>query len=37
MTQINLSMKQKQIRRQREQTPGCQGGGEQEEGWTGGL
>ena len=27
MTQMNLSMKQKQTRRRREQTCGCQGGG----------
>ena len=31
MTQVNLSMKQKQTHRHREQTCGCQGGGE---GWT---
>ena len=28
MTQMNLSMKQKQTHRHREQTCGCQGGGE---------
>ena len=28
MTQMNLSMKQKQIHRHKEQTCGCQGGGE---------
>ena len=28
MTQINLSMKQKQTHRHRDQTCGCQGGGE---------
>ena len=33
MTQINLSMKRKQIHRHREQTCGCQGGG----GGRGGL
>ena len=33
---MNLSMKQKLTHRHREQTGGCQGGGE-EEGWTGNL
>ena len=32
MMQMNLSMKQKQIHRHREQTCGCQGGGEVGEG-----
>ena len=31
-TQMNISMKQKQTHRYREQTCGCQGGGEVEEG-----
>ena len=35
MTQINLSTKQKQTHRHREQTCGCQGGGEVEEVWIG--
>ena len=35
MTQMNFSMKQKKTHRHREQTCGCQGGGEVEEGWTG--
>ena len=34
MTQMNLSMKQEQAHRHREQTCGCQGWGE---GWTGSL
>ena len=34
MTQINLSTKQKQTHGHREQTGGCQGGGE---GWSGKL
>ena len=37
MTQINLSMKQKQTHRHREQTSGCQGGREMGEGWIGSL
>ena len=37
MTQMNLSVKQKQTHRHREQTWGCQGGGETGEGWTGSL
>ena len=35
MTQINLSTKQKQTHRRREQICGCQGGGGEGEGWTG--
>jgi len=34
MTQVNLSVKQKQTCRHREQTCGCQGGGVSEE-WSG--
>ena len=37
MTQTNLSTKQKQTQRHREQTCGCPGGGEVEEEWTGSL
>ena len=37
MTQMNLSTKQKQTHRHREQTYGCQGGGGGEEGWLGSL
>ena len=37
MTQMNISMKQKQTYRYREQTCGCQGGGGVEEGRTGSL
>ena len=37
MTQMNLSMKQKQNHRHREQTGGCQGGMGVGEGWTGSL
>ena len=37
MTQMNLSMKQKQSHGHREQTGGCQGGGEVGEGWSGSL
>ena len=37
MRQINISMKQKQTHRYREQTCGCQGGGGVQEGWTGSL
>ena len=33
MTQINLSMKQKQNHRHREETGGCQGGVKLGEGW----
>ena len=36
VAQMNLSTKQKQTHRQREQTCGCQGGGEGIE-WTGSL
>ena len=36
MTQMNLSMKQKQTQRHREQTCGCQGD-RQGEGWSGSL
>ena len=35
MTQMNLSTKQKQTHRHREQTCGCQVGGVEREGWTG--
>ena len=35
MTQMNLSMKQKQNHGHREQTGGCQGGGGLGEGWSG--
>ena len=35
MTQVNLSTKQKQTHRHREQTCGCQGGGMVGEGWIG--
>ena len=34
---MNLSMKQKQTHKHREQTCGCQGGGWMAEGWTGSL
>ena len=34
---MNLSTKQKQIHRHREQTCGCQGGGKRGVGWTGSL
>ena len=34
---MNLSTKQKQMHRQREQTCGCQGGGELGEEWIGSL
>ena len=34
---MNLSMKQKQTQRHREQTCGCQEGGEAGEGWIGSL
>ena len=34
---MNLSMKQKQTHRHREQTCGWHGGGEEGEGWTGSL
>ena len=34
---MNISLKQKQIHRHREQTCGCQGEGEVREGWTGSL
>ena len=37
MTQVKLSMKQKQIHRHRKQTDGCQGRGGVEEGRTGRL
>ena len=37
MTQMNLSTKQKQTHRHREQTCDCQGGGEEGGGWTGTL
>ena len=37
MTQLNLSMKQKQTHICREQTCGCQGGGGVREGWIGSL
>ena len=37
MTQINLSPKQKQTHRHREQTCGCQGGGGVGERWIGSL
>ena len=37
MTQMNLSVKQKQTNRHREQTCGCQGGWSLEEGWMGSL
>ena len=37
MTQMNLSIKQKQTYRYTEQTCGCQGGGCVGEGWTRGL
>ena len=36
-TQMNVSTKQKQTHRHREQTYGCQGGGEGGEGWIGSL
>ena len=34
---MNLSTKQKQTHRHREQTYGCQGGGGEGEGWTGSV
>ena len=34
---MNLSTKQKQTHRHRDQTCGCQGGGGEREGWTGNL
>ena len=34
---MNLSMNQKQTHKHREQTCGCQGGGELGEGWSGSL
>ena len=34
---MNISRKQTQTHRHREQTCGCQGGGGAEEGWIGGL
>ena len=37
MTQMNLSMKQKQTHRYREQICGCQGGSRGGEGWNGSL
>ena len=37
MTQKNLSTKQKQTHRHREQTYGCQGGRSVGEGWIGSL
>ena len=37
MTQMNLSMKEKQTHRHREQTCGCQGVGGTGEGWIGSL
>ena len=37
MTQMNLSLKEKQTHRHREQTYGCQGGGGVWEEWTGNL
>ena len=37
MTQMNLSTKQKQTHRHKEQTGGCQVGGEVGKGWTGSL
>ena len=37
MAQTKLSMKQQQTRRHKEQTCGCHGGGEVEEGWIGSL
>ena len=37
MTQMNLSMEQKQTHRYREQTCGCQGGRGLGEGWIGSL
>ena len=37
MTQRNLSMKQKQTQRHREQTCGCQGEGRLGKGWIGTL
>ena len=37
MTQMNLSMNQKQTHRHRKQTCGCQGGGRVGEGWIGSL
>ena len=33
MTQMNLSVKQKQTHEHREKSCGCQGGGEEGEGW----
>ena len=37
MTQMNLSAKEKQTHRHREQTWGCQGGGKVGEGYVGSL
>ena len=37
MTQMNLSRKEKQTHRHREQTCGCPGGGGVREGWIGSL
>ena len=37
MTQMKLSTKQKETHRHREQTCGCQGGGQVGEGWVGSL
>ena len=37
MTQMNLSTKQQQTHRHREQTCGCHGGGRLGEGWSGKL
>ena len=34
---MNLSTKQKQTQRHRDQTCGCQGGAEEGDGWTGNL
>ena len=34
---MNLSINQKQNHRHRDQTCGCQWGGQEEEGWTGSL
>ena len=37
MRQMNLSTKQKQTHRHRDQTCGCQGGGKEVEGWIGNM
>ena len=37
MTQMNSSIKQKQTRRHREETCGCQGRGDVGEGWIGSV